>query len=137
MDRPNVEPNDIQIDGNVHWCPAPGAQLPKEFLEKTRASKSSEANKKNYPDGWEAHSFVADPKFTSFSTQGDAVNDYRLQADSPALGKGIALPAEWEDPLRPKDNAQPDIGALPKDAATLKVGIDGRIEAGVSGVMKK
>ena len=79
---------------------------------------------------------MADPKFVTFSAEGDAANDYRLQADSPALRKGVVLPAEWEDPLRPKDGAAPDIGALPSGSGPLRVGIGGRIQAGAADVRK-
>jgi hypothetical protein len=121
--------HDIQIDGNLHWSPVPGAEPPKGFLEKMRSNPASEHNKAKYPPGWEAASIVADPKFVAFRAEADAVNNYRLQADSPALRKGVALPAEWEDPLRPKDGAAPDIGALASGSEPLRVGIGGRIQA--------
>lgn len=123
--------HDIQIDGNCHWCPAPDAKLPKGgFIEKARANKVSEHNQSKYPKGWEASSFVADPKFMAFSTQAESTNDYRPQPDSPVLGKGIVLPAELDDPERPKDGAAPDIGALPRGSEPLRVGIRGRMTAG-------
>jgi len=34
-------------------------------------------------------------------------NDYRLQQDSPAVGKGGVLPKELFDPLRPAGDAKP------------------------------
>lgn len=124
--------HDIQIDGNLHWSSDPDAELPKAFIEKARTAKASEHNKAKYPPGWEANSFIANPKFVAFSAAPEAVNDYHLQADSPALGKGIVLPAELQDPFRPKDGARPDIGALPFGSGPLRVGIRGRIEAGVN-----
>jgi hypothetical protein len=123
--------HDIQIDGNLHWSPTPGAEPPKGFLEKTRATPASEHNKAKYPPGWEASSFVADPMFVAFSAAPDAANNYHLQPNSPALRKGVALPAEWEDPARPKDGTTPDIGALPLGSKPLRVGIQGRIQAGI------
>lgn len=128
--------NDIQIDGNLHWSPAPGAEPPKGFLEKARSNPVSEHNKAKYPAGWEASSFVADPKFVAFSATADAANDYQLQSDSPALHKGIVLPADLEDPMRPKDGTPPDIGALPLGNGQLRVGIGGRIQAGAADLRK-
>ncbi len=122
--------HDIQIDGNLHWSPAPGAEPPKGFLEKVRANPAAEHNKGKYPAGWEANSFVADPQFVAFSAATDAANDYLLQPSSPAVRKGVVLPAEWEDPARPADGAPPDIGALPLGSKPLRVGIGGRIQAG-------
>lgn len=129
--------HDIQIDGNLHWSPAPGAQPPKGFLEKARSAPGSVHNQPKYPPGWEANSFVADPKFVAFGAAAEAANDYHLQPDSPAVGKGVALPAELEDPFRPKDGARPDIGALPLGSGPLRVGIRGRIEAGTTERMKQ
>ncbi|MBM4079085.1 MAG: hypothetical protein FJ278_05240 [Planctomycetes bacterium] len=114
--------HDIQCDGNLHWCPQLGAQPPKDYLDKVRTSPWSEENKKNYPSGWEANSLVGDPKFVRFSLDPDVENDYRLSPDSPAIGKGLGLPADWEDPLRPKDGSRPDIGALPRGGDPLRVG---------------
>lgn len=122
--------NDIQMDGNLHWSPAAGAEPPKGLLEKTRACAASEHNKTKYAPGWEASGVVGDPKFAAFSAASDAVNDYRLQPGSPAVGAGIVLPAELEDPLRLANGARPDIGALPRDGEPLRVGIRGRVVAG-------
>jgi hypothetical protein len=128
--------HDIQIDGNLHWSPVPNTQPPKGFLEKARTSPVSEQNKAKYPAGWESVSIVADPKFVAFGVAADAVNDYHLQPDSPALHKGIVLPAEWEDPARPKDGTAPDIGALPLGSRPLRVGIGSRIQAGATDSLK-
>jgi len=50
---------------------------------------------------------------------------------------GIALPAEWPDPLRAADKDAPDIGALPLATAAWSVGIDGRIPLFGNGAEKK
>jgi len=124
---------DLQIDGNVHWDVTEGKPPRADFLEKARTHPLSEANKKNYPAGWESCSVAADPKFLKpvhVTRLRDGDNDYRLQKDSPAVGLGIVLPAEWMDPLRPKDGARPDAGALPLAGEQLKVGVHGRIVAG-------
>lgn len=108
--------HDIQMDGNLHWCPVPDAKLPEGFLEKVRESKGSQAVKAKYPGGWEANSLVADPHFAAFALAVPAKNDYRLKPDSPAIGKGIVLPKEFVDPLRPAGDVRPDIGAFPLGA---------------------
>jgi len=117
---------DIQFDGNLHWCPTPGAKAATNFLDVTRQCAASVANK-----GWEANSLVTNPGFLKFAEAASATNDYRLQPASPTVGTGVVLPAELEDPLRPKDAAKPDIGALPAGSELLKVGIHGRIVAGM------
>jgi hypothetical protein len=43
------------------------------------------------------------------------------------VDSGIAVPAEWPDPLRIADKGTPDIGALPLGAEPWGVGVDGRI----------
>jgi hypothetical protein len=113
LDVVGAPDHDMQLDGNLHWCPAPGAKLPEKFLEKVRLCPASEKSKKKYPPGWAANDVVADPQFMQFGVEATTPADYRLQKDSPARGKGVVLPAALEDPLRPKDGARPDLGALP------------------------
>jgi hypothetical protein len=48
--------------------------------------------------------------------------DPGLQPSSPAIDAGVALPAEWPDPVRDRDPGKPDLGALPAGAAMLDVG---------------
>ena len=114
--------NDVHVDANLHWCIDPLVEVPDGFLDKVRNSKFSEANKEQYPQGWASRSIVADPGFIKFDRDGKAVCDYRLQDNSPAIGAGIVLPDELEDPFRPKDGARPDIGALPRSAGMLATG---------------
>jgi hypothetical protein len=116
-DIANPEENDILMDGNLHWCPLPDAKLPEGFLDKVRQAKGSKSMQAKHGQGWEMNSIVADPRFVAFSARTDAANDYRLQKNSPALRKGVALPKELEDPHRPKDGTRPDIGALPQSAS--------------------
>lgn len=125
--------HDIQIDGNLHWCANPDAKAPSDLLDRARTCKASELNKTNYPPGWASNSFVADPKFKTFSADPGAKNDYGLHKDSPAIGKGVILPKEWGDPLRPKDGARPDIGALPLGSEAPRFGRGGRVTLPVSG----
>src|SRR5262249_7365874 len=94
------EEHDIHMDGNLHWCAAASAKLPEGFIEKVRLAKGSKKNQVKYSGGWEANSFVADPRFLGFDLAVSARNDYRLSKDSPAVGKGLTLPKELSDPLR-------------------------------------
>lgn len=125
--------HDIQFDGNLHWCAAADAKLPEGFLEKVREAKGSKLNQAKYPGGWEANSFVADPQFLSFALAVSGDNDYRLKADSPAIGKGIVLPADLADPQRPAAGARPDIGAFPAGSDVVGFGRQARVKLPVRG----
>ncbi len=114
--------HDMVLDGNLHWCPLPDAKEPDRFLDAVRGCAASAANKKAYPAGWAANDLVGDPRFVEFAADPAKPADYRLKKDSPAAAKGVVLPRELEDPLRPKDSARPDIGALPAGAEVPKVG---------------
>ncbi len=122
--------HDIVMDGNLSWALKPGAIAPPDFLDALRKSEASQEAKKVYPEGWAMHSLAADPRLVAVSADPMAVNDYRLQPDSPTIGKGVPLPEEYMDPLRPKDDVRPDIGALPSGADQLRIGVQGRIVAG-------
>jgi hypothetical protein len=128
----NIEKADLQIDGNLHWNLTPGAKPLPDWLKPLREHKISQLNELNYPDGLAAHCFAADPKLIKVSDDPNAVNDYCLQKDSPAIGRGVALPREWPDILKPQED-NPDIGALPASGAQLKVGRYSRITAGMPG----
>src|SRR5205085_5990334 len=118
---------DLQIDGNLHWNPLPGAKVPVDYFAKLRTHPLSEFNKTRYPAGFGANELAENPRFAAFDAAPDARNEYRLADGSPAIGKGVMLPAEWPDPFRPADGARPDIGALPAGAPSPGVGIRGRI----------
>jgi hypothetical protein len=122
--------HDVVADGNLHWCANSAAPDPGNFLEIAAKSEISEFNKKNYSAGWDADSLTADPKFVKFESEPSVQNDYRLQPGSPALGRGVVLPADFNDPLRPKDGAQPDIGAIPSGGEVRGVGRFGRVQPG-------
>lgn len=124
------EKANLAIDGNLLWHSDPSVPIPVDYFKTSRTHPLSEANKSRYPDGWDAHSLLADPKFQSFSTNPGDKLDLRLKPDSPAIGAGVLLPADWPDPYRPMNSARPDIGALPSGSEPLRVGIDGRITAG-------
>ena len=119
--------HDILMDGNLHWCPTPGAKPLDGLIEKVRTAKGSKAIMSKYPGGWEANSFIADPRFLAFDKAVTARNDYRLAKNSPAIGKGVLLPKELTDPFR-GNGAQPDIGAYPLGAEMPTFGRDGRVK---------
>jgi hypothetical protein len=121
-----VKEADIQADGNLHWNPDPAAKPPADYLEKLRTHPLSEQNKKQYPPGLGANCLVADPKFVRLDVNPKVEADCRLQPGSPAIDQGVALPADWEDPLRPKAGRKPDIGALPHGLPPMTVGIRSR-----------
>jgi hypothetical protein len=125
--------HDIYMDGNLHWCPAADAKPPDGFLEKVRMAEGSKAAQAKYSSGWEAHTAVGDPRFVAFDPKPAAKNDYRLQKDSPAVGKGVVLPANMPDPGRPAGGAAPDIGALPLGAEVPEFGRHGREKSPLSG----
>jgi hypothetical protein len=50
-----------------------------------------------------------------------------LQEASAARGRGIRLPEDLPDPLRPTDGSRPDIGALPYGGDAPRFGRRGRI----------
>lgn len=121
----------VVLDANLHWHSNPDVKLPPAtYFDTSRNHPLSLANKQYYPDGWDAHSLVGDPKFVSFTNDKRQPVDLRVQADSPAVKAGIRLPAEWPDPLRPTGEERPDIGALPLGSGPLRVGVDGRTTAG-------
>jgi len=127
------EEHDIQMDGNLHWCAALDAKLPEGFIEKVREAKGSKAIQAKYPGGWEASSFVADPRFVAFDLAPLTGNDYHLKNDSPAIGKGVVLPDELADPERPATGVRPDIGAFPLGAEIPGFGRRARVKSPVTG----
>lgn len=86
-----------------------------------------EASKKQYSPGWGQHDIVAAPRFVALDGHGKSLADVRLQPSSPAIDAGVAVPAEWPDPLRADDTGKPDIGALPSGSMGMRVGVRGRI----------
>ena len=68
-----------------------------------------------------AGNFSGDPKFVR-------PGKFQLQADSPAIDAGEAIPEDWPDPLRDQEKGKPDAGAIPAGSEPLKVGPFGRYE---------
>jgi len=116
---------DLQADGNLFWSDKQGAAL--DFLQKVRQSKVFAESKERYAPGWMAHDVFADPKFTKFNADWKTPLDLTLTKGSPAIDAGVPIPAEWPDPLRKQDKDKPDLGALPLDGETWRVGVHRRL----------
>jgi len=102
-----------------------------ESLDALWASRLFLQSKSQYPPGYEANSIAEDPQFRQFHPDGipQATDDLRLSATSPALGRGVPLPADLHplDTLAPADpDVRPDIGCYPYGSGPLQVGVDGR-----------
>jgi len=111
----------------VLWSVQDGPKLDRDVFAKFRASKLFDESKQHYEAGWTTHDRVMDPKFFRLATDGSKPTDVRLRPDSPAIGSGRPIPAEWPDPLRNAAQALPDIGALPIGLEAWGVGVDGRV----------
>jgi hypothetical protein len=109
-------------DGNVYWAPGTADKLAAGLFDRYRKSEVFAASKKLHPPGSDAGSRVVDPMFEKVEADPKAANDYRPKATSPLKDAGMPLPAEWPDPLREKDAAKPDAGAIPVGGAAPRVG---------------
>jgi hypothetical protein len=118
--------HDVQIDGNLHWS-AGEKPLADDFLNFIREFPASLHNKTEQSPTWEANSVIGDPRFVQFDSSPEAKCDFRVTENSDARGRGILLPAELEDPLRPTGGERPDIGALPYGSDLPRYGRRGRI----------
>ena len=121
------EAGSLREGGNILWGVKDGPALTGDPFAKFRASPIFEASKKFDAAGWTTRDRVIDPKFAKLATDESRADDLRLQPASPAVNSGVAVPAEWPDPLRAADKDAPDIGALPLGAKPWGVGVDGRI----------
>jgi hypothetical protein len=102
----------VIADGNLYWSPAAGNAA--GFFDRFRKSEQFAQSRQLYPRGSAAHCQVADPGFVKADADAAGQNDYRLQPGSPAIDAGVALPADWPDPLRDADAGVPDVGATPQ-----------------------
>jgi hypothetical protein len=125
---------DYQADGNLLWSVSDGPTFTGEPFAKFRRSPAFEQSKLQYAPGWTANDRFAEPKFVTYGSDWRSPLDLRLRADSPAIDAGVAVPAEWPDPLRPRDAGRPDIGAMPLNIEPWHVGVRGRLT--VSGESK-
>jgi hypothetical protein len=120
-DGPNPASGGV-ADGNLYWSPKGKVPAADAFFAGFRGSPGFAENKKLYAPGSTTNSRVGDPKFLKVSDDPRQASDYRLQPGSAAIDSGVAIPAEWPDPLRALDKGKADIGALPLGAPPLKVG---------------
>lgn len=121
------EPAQLREGGNLLWGVSEGPNSKEDIFAKFRASPLFKLSQKSYEPGWTTHDRLADPKFASLPADPLAESDLRLQPGSPAINTGLAIPAEWPDPLRESDPDQPDIGALPRGVDSWGVGVNGRL----------
>lgn len=119
--------SDFQGDGNLLWSVQAGPAFSGELFAKFRASKAYAESKTRYAPGWTTNDRFADPRFVGLNADWNAPIDLRLKEDSPALNAGVAVPADWSDPLRPADAGKPDIGVLPLGGEAWRVGVGGRL----------
>ncbi len=117
----------VREGGNLIWGLKEGPTLDRDPFAKFRASKLFAESRQRYEPGWTTHDRVADPKFVQLTADGGEPVDLRLRSDSPAINAGLAIPAEWPDPLRESDRGEPDVGVLPHGVEPWGVGIGGRI----------
>jgi hypothetical protein len=123
---PNAAAVDLAIDGNLFWGLVDGSGAA-NYFDRFRNSKEFAASKGRYAAGWTTHDQVADPQFNALSTDVAKPADLALQPTSPAVNTGVAIPGEWPDWLRDRDETQPDLGALPHGVDSWKIGMQGRL----------
>ncbi|MBC8116520.1 MAG: hypothetical protein H7062_19180, partial [Candidatus Saccharimonas sp.] len=113
---------DVIEDGNLFWSPLADSKQVASLFAKFRASDAFTKSRERYAAGSTTNSLVADPQFQRASNDINQTNDYRPIKGSPILDAGIAIPAEWPDPLRDSDSGKPDLGALPAGVERWRVG---------------
>ena len=132
-------PDDIQVDGNLHWGLLQGPKFEEDFF-KVQGRRGA-FRKKPYPDSWMVHDVFDDPKLLPLGGEGGAGGPggeggaggagVSLGPGSAAVNAGVALPegpeGPWHDPLRAADAGRPDIGAVPRGHKPWTVGIGGRV----------
>jgi hypothetical protein len=117
----------LREGGNMLWSVTEGPMLKADPFARLKNSPLFKESQKAYEAGWSTHDVIADPKFKSLSDDPKKPVDLQLTKGSPAIDKGLQVPANWPDPLRELDQAQPDIGAVPFGVKPWGVGIEGRI----------
>jgi hypothetical protein len=117
-----LEAPHLQIDGNLYWQPGLEPNRAESFFTRYQSSEAFRNSRQIYPPGFDANSLVADPKFVKVESDSTIENDYRPTPESPLVDRGVPLPADWPDSLRPQDAGKPDIGALPLGVEMWKVG---------------
>lgn len=123
---PDFTTGDVEIDGNLLWGVAEGPSVAGDFFVKSRPVVF---RKTPPPESWMKHDQFADPQFAGLTTDPKAPFDVTLREESPAVDAGVAVPADWFDPLRTEDAGKPDQGALPLGAKPWMIGVRGRLTA--------
>ncbi|HWL51881.1 MAG TPA: hypothetical protein VNQ90_05575 [Chthoniobacteraceae bacterium] len=114
----------IRLDGNLHWSPVANGET--SWLDAVRASPQAAAHAACWNgETWDRHSLEGNPCFYRFSRDTSDF-DGRLQEGSPARGLAVDFP---QRALLHGGAAGPHAGAYQNDEP-LRVGIDGRVEAG-------
>jgi len=121
-------PDDIVVDGNLHWSVVDGPKFTGEFFAAHRLGPAFRRSPK--PDSWMSHDLFEDPEFNRIGTSPQAPFDVSLRPDSPAINAGVDIPHAWFDPLRKDDTGRPDLGAIPRGQDVWSVGIRGRMRIG-------
>jgi hypothetical protein len=123
-------PDDILVDGNLHWGILDGPRYEGDFFQ--QQSRGPAFQKMPFPDGWMVHDQFANPKLIELDEDPDSRFNIALHQDSPAIDAGVMIPDDWFDPMKGEDGGQPDIGALPHSCSSWSVGIRGRIQVGTT-----
>jgi len=119
----------VLIDGNLHWSHVTREEKAATWLEAFRDSPASLGNVELFKGApWDVHGKYGDPRFTKIGEGKDAQTDFLLTKESPAIGMAVEFPDKKN--LR-GDVGGPDTGALQHGAPPLKVGINGRVTAGI------
>lgn len=113
---------DVIEDGNLFWLPSTDSKQAANLFAKFRSSDVFTKSRERYPAGSTANNLVADPLFAVLPPGESRARSFRLISKSPAIDSGIALPADWPDPLRSRDSGLPDIGAFPAALDDWQVG---------------
>jgi hypothetical protein len=113
--------SDLESDANLFWT---FEATDSDLLLAFRESEAFRASRALYGPGWEAASLFADPLFAGFEVAGGG--DYRLESGSPAVDRGIALPAAWPRLAGVEDEGPPDLGAFHLGSRVVAVGPEAR-----------
>jgi hypothetical protein len=129
-------------DGNLwyryHEDPDPLVRAPL-FTSDPSAYFTFEELWADFPE-WERHSQYAEPQLANFSDEYFEYQvpypntDYRPRPTSPAVGRGVALPAGLPDDPFLGGSGPPDVGARPATAPVLAVGVDAATRFPLPGV---
>ena len=121
------EAGNLREGGNLLWGVTGGLDEKVDPFAKLRNSPLFENSKQVYEPGWTTQDIVADPRFVKLTENPGTASDLRLSKSSPAIDRGVTIPAKWPDPLAEADDGKPDIGAVPFGTEAWGVGVDGRI----------